>query len=56
MIGIYRQLVNTACLLGVVKQAHLYESGFVAIEGKTYEGKDFSLTLSIKEEEKKDGN
>ena len=56
MIGIYRQLVGIASTVGVVNESHLYKSGFIRIEGKTYEGKDFSLTLHIKEEEENNGN
>ena len=33
----------------------MYESGFMTIEGKTEEGKNFKITMSIKEEEN-DGN
>ena len=56
MSGIYRQLLSIACVLGNVHQAFLYKSGFVSIEGTTYEGKEFTLTLNIKEEEINDGN
>ena len=56
MIATYRQLLNIACTLGLVHQAFLYKSGFVSIEGTTNEGKEFTLTLTIKEEEENDGN
>ena len=56
MLGIYRQLLSIACVLGKVEQAFMYKSGFISIEGTTHEGKGFALTLTLKEEEKKDGN
>ena len=56
MIGIYRQLVGIACTLGVVEQSHLYKDGYITIEGKSYEGNPFALTLNIKKEEENNGN
>ena len=51
MINIFRNLINICCTLGEVNQSLMYESGFITIEGKTNDGKNFHLTLSIKEEE-----
>ena len=52
MIGIFGQLIKAGLDLGDITQAFMYESGFMSIEGKKRDGKEFSITLSIKEEEK----
>lgn len=56
MIGIFQELVEIGRSIGDLANAHLYDSGFISIEGKTKEGKKFSLSLHIAEEEKNDGN
>lgn len=51
----FTKLLAVAAEAGTVTSAMLYDSGFVSIDGETQEGKKFTITMSIKEEEK-DGN
>ena len=46
------EMIRLAEQFGKVTDAHLYHNDFINIEGKTKDGKDFNLSLSIKEEEK----
>ena len=55
MMKYFVDLLVTANNAGIVTSAMMYESGFITIDGKTEEGKNFSITMSVKEEEK-DGN
>ena len=48
----FRKLCHVAESIGTVTQAMMYESGFITIEGKTNDGKNYSITMSFKEEEK----
>ena len=50
-----KNLLEFADLIGVVDQMLCYDRGFSTVEGKTRDGKKFSVTLRI-EEEDKDGN
>lgn len=52
MIKIFEQMVITAKDVGTVKAANMYNDGFMTVEGETKDGKKFSLTLCVKEEEK----
>ena len=51
---VFLALTNIGKSLGTVTSAHLYDSNFISIEGVTREGKEISLSLHIKKEEKKD--
>ncbi len=52
MFEVFKKLTRVAEEVGTVNSAMMYESGFITVDGKTKDGKKFSLTLSIKEEEK----
>lgn len=56
MSGIFHKLMEIGLKLGTVTAAHLYESGFISIEGVSHEGTKFNLSLHIEEEEKNDGD
>lgn len=51
-LGTFVDLCAVCAQVGTVTSAMLYDSGFVAIDGITKEGKKFSITMSIKEEDK----
>ena len=51
MLKSFVALISIAVDAGTVTQAMMYESGFVTIEGKTHDGKNFSITMNVKEEE-----
>ena len=51
----FTKLLAVAGEAGSVTSADLYDNGFIHIEGKTKEGKTFTISMSVKEEEK-DGN
>ena len=53
MIDIFGMLCSLAKEIGGnVTSANFYESGFMTVNGRTYDGKSFTLSLVIKEEEK----
>ncbi len=52
MIGIFKKLVEVAIDVGSITEANMYEDGFMRVEGKTSDGKSFSLSLVVKEEQK----
>lgn len=56
MSGIFKTLIETGIKIGTVTDAHMYNGGYINIEGVSHEGKKFSLSLHIKEEDKNDGN
>ena len=56
MVNIFSNLIHIGKCVGAVTSANMYNEEFMTIEGKTEDGKKFSITLVIKEEEKKDGN
>lgn len=56
MSGIFQKLMEIGITVGTVTSAHMYDDNFISIEGVAHEGKKFSLSLHIKEEEKNDGN
>ena len=53
-INVFENLLYIGKCVGTVTSANLYHEGFMTVDGKTEDGKKFSITLSIKEEEKKD--
>lgn len=56
MSGIFQKLMEIGLKLGTVTAAHMYDGDYMNIEGLSHEGKQFTLSLHIKEEEKNDGN
>lgn len=54
MSEIFQKLLNIGLKLGDVTAAHLYDNDFINIEGVADGGKQFTLSLHIKEEEKND--
>lgn len=54
MNEIFEALLHLAGGVGTITSAHMYDNDFITIEGVAHEGKKFSLTLHIKEEEKED--
>ena len=54
MSEIFEALLHLAGGVGKVSNATMYESGFMTVDGKTAEGKKYSITLSIKEENEDD--
>ncbi len=54
MSNIFQKMLEISVKVGNITSAHLYDSGFITIEGESYEGKKFSLTLHIEEEKEND--
>lgn len=52
MNTILKNLLEFADRMGLVDQMLCYDRGFSTVEGKTRDGKKFSITLKIEEEEK----
>ena len=52
MSGIFQKLMEIGITVGTITAAHLYDNDFISIEGVSHEGKKFSITLHIMEEEK----
>ena len=46
------EMIRLAEQFGKVEQAHQYPDGYSHVNGKTKDGKQFTLSLSFKEEEK----
>ena len=46
------EMIRLAEQFGNVEQIHQYADGYSHIDGKTKAGKQFTLSLSVKEEEK----
>ena len=46
------EMIRLADQFGCIEDAHLYHNDFITIEGKIKSGKKFSLSLSVKEDEK----
>lgn len=55
MSDILCRLIGLGNEVGTVVTAMMYDSGFMTVEGKTHDGKNFSITMNVKEEEN-DGN
>lgn len=51
MSEIFEAMLHLAGGVGTVTSAMMYDHGFMVVEGKTAEGKKYSVTLSIKEDE-----
>lgn len=49
-----KYLLEFADRIGLVDQMLCYDSGFCTVDGKTRDGKKFSITMKIEEEEKDD--
>ena len=54
MSGIFQKLFDIGVKLGNITDAHMYDGEFINIEGMTYEGKKFTISLHIKEEKEND--
>ena len=54
MCEIFEALLHLAGGVGTVSNAMMYDHGFMTVEGKTADGKKFSVTLNIKEENEND--
>ena len=46
------EMIRLAEQFGEAVTAHMYENDYLTIEGRTKDGKDFSLNLMIKEDNK----
>ena len=55
MNTILKNLLEFADRIGVVDQMHVYDNGFLTVDGKTRDGKKFSISLHF-EEVTEDGN
>ena len=55
MNTILKDLLEFADRMGVVDSMNCYDNGYMTVDGKTHDGKKFSITLHFEEEEK-DGN
>ena len=53
MSGIFQKMFEACGKVGNITNAHLYDD-FISIDGVTYDGKAFSLSLHIKEEKNND--
>ena len=49
---ILHQLIDIGIEMGAVDGVHMYDTNFLSVDGKTDDGKKFSITIHIKEEEK----
>ena len=45
------RLIGLGNEIGTVTSAMMYDYGFITIDGATKEGKKFSITMSVKEDE-----
>lgn len=54
MSGIFQNMIMLGITLGTITNAHLYDNDFISIDGVSYEGKKFNLTLHITKEENED--
>ena len=58
--GIFRHVLNVAENIGQIDEIHmgdwLGKADRIDFNGKTHDGRDFTLTLEIDKEVKKDGN
>lgn len=48
------EMVRLGDQYGEVVEAHLYDNNYLTVEGKTWDGEKFSLSLIVRKEEKKD--
>ena len=54
MSGIFQKLMDIGLKLGTVTAAHMYGDDYMNVEGASHEGKQFTLSLHIKEENEND--
>lgn len=52
-VTVFENLVYIGKRVGAVTSATMYNEDFMTVEGKTEDGKKFSICLHIKEEEEK---
>ena len=52
LTNVLHQLIDIGNEMGAVESVHMYDTNFMSIDGKTNDGKKFSITINIKEEEK----
>jgi hypothetical protein len=52
MTNILHQLIDVGNCMGAVDSVHMYDTNFLSVDGKTSDGKQFSITINIKGEEK----
>ena len=50
--GTLRLCMELAERIGTVIDAHMYGNSFISVDGESNDGKEFSIALRIKEEEK----
>lgn len=55
MSNVLCRLIDLGNDIGTVTRAMMYDNGFLTVEGVTESGKQFNLSLTVREEEK-DGN
>ena len=55
MTFVLHQMIDIGKCIGVVEAVHMYDKDLLTIDGKTNDGKKFSITINIKEDET-DGN
>lgn len=48
------EMIRLCDQYGEVLQSHLYDNDYLTVKGKTMDGKEFSLSLIVNKEEKKD--
>lgn len=51
MSDVLCRLIGLGNEVGTVTSAMMYDFGYMTVDGKTNEGKKFTITLSVKEEE-----
>ena len=53
MSGIFQKMFEACGKVGNITKAHLYED-FITLEGVTFDGKQFNMSLNIEEEKNND--
>lgn len=48
------EMIRLCDQYGEVLESHLYDNDYLTVKGKTKDGKEFSLSLIVNKEEKKD--
>ena len=46
------EMIRLAEQFGKIEDAHMYHNNYLSIDGKTKDGKDFNLNMSVREEKK----
>ena len=52
----FKKLCALGDNIGIITSAHMYDHGFLTVEGHLHDGSAFSITLKIDKEENKNGN